>query len=109
MKKPEIEARYFMGWREYVFRGSVDKAREVALAEIFEHAGGVASAAYKITDKVFLHYEGEISRLKKALSDLLESARDLIQKTDASTEYPLYWLEKELKAIRAAISRVEGE
>ena len=42
---------------EVTYEWTHEEARKIALAEIFEHAGGASSAAYQITAALFAHYE----------------------------------------------------
>ena len=53
MKKKLIKIKYYLGnWNEQEWKGNIEEAIKIALAEIHEHAGG-SSAAYAFTKAVF--------------------------------------------------------
>jgi len=57
MDKTKITVEYLLGgWNPRVWKGDLESAKQIALAEIHEHAGG-SSPAYAFTKKIFEHFE----------------------------------------------------
>ena len=57
MSNPKIKIEYLLaGWNPQTWEGSLKQAMQIALGEIFEHAGG-SSPAYVFTKKVFDEFE----------------------------------------------------
>jgi len=53
MSNPKIKIEYLLaGWNPQAWKGTLKEAMQIALGEIFEHAGG-SSPAYVFTKKIF--------------------------------------------------------
>lgn len=60
MLKKTIKIKYYLGdWNESTWKGSIEKAMNIALAEIHEHAGS-SSAAYAFTNAIFNEFKKEM-------------------------------------------------
>jgi len=59
IKKDTIKIEYLLGgWNPQGWEGSIQEAMNIALGEIFEHAGG-GSPAYVFTNAVFKYFSSK--------------------------------------------------
>lgn len=57
MSNPKIKIEYLLaGWNPQTWKGTLKEAMQIALGEIFEHAGG-SSPAYVFTKRIFDEFE----------------------------------------------------